>query len=207
MPHKTAYIERDSRGRERLVIPRRSHSHGRTHSHGRKSDRELLNESEEREAALGVELAAVQNRLSMAERDKWENRTLTEQHQRLLHDHHQCHNLHAQLDAQVREVRRIEDVLADEEYKSERLHQRVQKLEEKIDDLKEKNRVLKRTSGDYEVWRLRYDEKAVEADVLRLQLTERDEQIRRADLRIQEKNSTISLLKDYLRQHGFRVDG
>ncbi len=210
MPAQTAYIERDGRGRERLVIPKRS----RSQSHHRKSDRELLNESEEIEVSLGVELAAMQNRLSMAQRDQWEYQNLREQHQRLIHEHQNCRNLHAQLDAQVREVRRIEDLLADEEDKSERLHHRVQELKDKVEELKEKIRLMRRTSGEFEVYRARYEEKAVEVEVLRRSLAERDrriieqdEHIRLADIRVQEKNSTILYLKNYLTRHGFRVDG
>jgi DNA repair exonuclease SbcCD ATPase subunit len=203
MPHRTAYIERDARGRERLVIPRS----GRAHSHGRKSDRELLNESEEREATLGVEISALQTRLSYAQRDQWQLQQLREEHQRLIHEHSGCRNIHAQLETQVREVRRIEDLLADEQDQSER-------LQRKIEDLKEKIRLMRRTSGEFEVYRARYEEKSLEVDVLKQRLMERDqqlidreEQLRLAETRIADRNSTILYFKNYLRSKGFRVEG
>jgi chromosome segregation ATPase len=210
MPHKTAYIERDSRGRERLVIPRS----GRTHSHGRKSDRELLNESEEREAQLRAELSGLQTRLSLAQRDQWELQRLREEHQRLAHAHNGCRNVHVQLDAQVRELRRVEDLLADEEEKSEGLRRKVEQFKEKIEEYKERLRLMRRTSGDFEVYRARYEEKTREVEVLKQILTERDhqiiekeDQIRLAETRVTDRNATILYLKNYLRTHGFRVEG
>lgn len=210
MPHRTAYVERDSRGRDRLVIPRS----GRSHSHGRLSDRELLNESEEREAALSVEISALQTRLSYAQRDQWQLQQLREEHQRLVNAHNGCRNLHAQLDTQVREVRRFEDMLADEEDKSERLTRKIDELKGKIEEYKERIRLMRRTSGEFEVYRARYEEKAVEVDILKQRLLERDqrllerdEQLRLAETRVADRNSTIAYLKNYLRTHGFRVDG
>lgn len=203
MPHRTVYLERDARGRERVVIPRLE----RSRSHDRKSDRELLIESEEREAALSIEISALQNRLSYAQRDQWQLEQLRAEHQRLIHAHNNCRNTHAQLDAQVREVRRIEDLLADEVDKVERLRQ-------KVEDLKERIRLIKRTSGEFEAYRARYEEKALEVEVLKQRLVEkdqriieRDEQVRLAEARVADKNSTILFLKNYLRTHGFRVEG
>ncbi len=105
--------------------------------------------------------------------------------------------MRAQLEAQVREVARYEELLANEEDKSERLQHKNEKLEEKI-------RLLKRGSG--ENYRARYEEKLVEVEMLRTRMVERDEMLRLADTRLTEKNSTIVYLKTYLRTHGFRVE-
>jgi len=102
-----------------------------------------------------------------------------------------------QLEAQVREVRRIEDLLGDEEDKSDRLLHKNEKLEEKL-------RLMKRGSRDME-YKARYEEKLLEGEVLRQRLVERDEELRLAQTRISDKNQTILYLKNYLRTHGFRV--
>jgi ribosomal protein L16 Arg81 hydroxylase len=95
------------------------------------------------------------------------------------------------LEAQVREVSRLEDLLTDEEDKNERL--------------KEKIRLLKRGSG-HEGYRTRFEEKVLEVELLRQRLAEREELVRLAETRVAEKNRTILYFKNYLRTHGFRVE-
>lgn len=195
MSTRRGYIERDSRGRERLVLGRTS-SHRRSSSYGTKTTQELLDEAEAREQVLISEISSLQTRLSEAQRDQWHLQNLRAEHQRVVNEHYQCRNMRAQLEAQVREVARYDDLLANEEDKSERLHHKNEKLEEKI-------RLLKRGSG--ENYRARYEEKLVEVEMLRTRMVEKDEMLRLAETRLTEKNSTIVYLKNYLRTHGFRV--
>ncbi|KAN0119685.1 hypothetical protein V8E51_001893 [Hyaloscypha variabilis] len=181
-------IERDGRGRERLV---RSSSHREGGSHGRgRNARELLSDAEEQIETLNGEILSLQTRLSYAQRDNW-------QYQNIVNEHQQCRNIRAQLDAQVREVRRLEDLLADEEDTSARLRH-------KNEELKEKYRLMKRGSREEE-FKLRYEEKLAEVEVLRRRLVEKDELLGVEETRIAEKNRTIVYLKDYLRRHGFHV--
>ncbi|KAE9380293.1 hypothetical protein N431DRAFT_324432 [Stipitochalara longipes BDJ] len=181
-------FERDGRGRERLV---RSSSHREGGSHGRaRSARELLNDAEERIETLNGEILSLQTRLSYAQRDNW-------QYQNIVNEHQQCRNIRAQLDAQVREVRRLEDLLADEEDTSARLRH-------KNEELKEKYRLMKRGNREEE-FKLRYEEKLAEVEVLRRRLVEKDELLGVEETRIADKNRTIVYLKDYLRRHGFHV--
>ncbi|PMD35290.1 hypothetical protein L207DRAFT_436087 [Hyaloscypha variabilis F] len=181
-------IERDGRGRERLV---RSSSHREGGSHGRgRNARELLSDAEEQIETLNGEILSLQTRLSYAQRDNW-------QYQNIVNEHQQCRNIRAQLDAQVREVRRLEDLLADEEDTSARLRH-------KNEELKEKYRLMKRGNREEE-FKLRYEEKLAEVEVLRRRLVEKDELLGVEETRIAEKNRTIVYLKDYLRRHGFHV--
>jgi len=186
MANREYRIERDSRGRERLV---RSASHREGGSHGRgRTTRELLNESEEREQVLNGEILSLQTRLSYAQRDNWQLQTIANEHQ-------QCRHIRGQLDAQVREVQRLEDLLADEDDDTGRLRR-------KYEDLKEKYRV---TKGKEEEYRLLCAEKVAEVDVLRRRLADQADLARLQETRISEKNRTIVYLKDYLRNHGFQV--
>ena len=183
-------IERDGRGRERLVRSTSHRGHGGSHGRGQ-STRELLNEAEEREQILNGEIAALQTRLSYAQRDLWQYQTAATEHQ-------QCRNIRAQLDAQIREVRRLEDRLADEEDINARLRG-------KNEELKERYRLMKRGSRE-EDYRQRYEEKLAEVELLRRRLIDRDEKLALAETRISDKNRTIAYLKNYLRTHGFHVD-
>jgi hypothetical protein len=151
--------------------------------------RELLNEAEEREVLKG-EVLSLQARLSYAQRDNW-------QYQNLVNEHRHCRNLRGELEAQVREVRRLEDLLADEEDTTAR-------LKRKNEELKEKYRLMKRGNREEE-FKLRYEEKRAEGEVLRRRLAERDEMLALAETRIANKNRTILYLKNYLRSHGFNV--
>ena len=92
----------------------------------------------------------------------------------------------------MREVRRIEDKLEDEEDRNER-------LEEKI-------RLMKRGSGE-QGYRTQYEEKVREVELLRQRLSERDGQLRVSDTRLADKNRTVLYLKNFLRERGFRVEG
>lgn len=185
---KNYSIERDGRGRERLV---RTSSNREGGSHGRaRSTRELLNEAEEREQRLNDEILSLQTRLSYAQRDSW-------QYQNIANEHQHCRNLRAQLDAQVREVRRLEDLLADEEDVSARLRH-------KYEELKEKYRNMRRGNREEE-YKLAYEEKLAEVELLRRRLAEKDELLALGETRIADKNRTIVYLKNYLRSRGFHV--
>ncbi|KAH7346421.1 hypothetical protein BKA65DRAFT_276343 [Rhexocercosporidium sp. MPI-PUGE-AT-0058] len=202
MSSRRPYIERDSRGRERLVLGGRSPSHRRTSSYGDKTTQQLLDEAEAREQTLISEVSSLQTRLSMAQRDQWHLQNLRTEHQRVVNEHYQCRNVRVQLDAQIREVRRMEDLLVEEEERNAKLVHKNEKLEEKV-------RLLKRGSGSMTVvegWQRRYEEKLLEVEMLRQRLVERDEGLRLAETRIADKNSTIVYLKNYLRTHGFRVE-
>jgi hypothetical protein len=169
----------------------RSSSHREGGSHGRgRNVRELLSDAEEQIETLNGEILSLQTRLSYAQRDNW-------QYQNIVNEHQQCRNIRAQLDAQVREVRRLEDLLADEEDTSARLRH-------KNEELKEKYRLMKRGNREEE-FKLRYEEKLAEVEVLRRRLVEKDELLGVEETRIAEKNRTIVYLKDYLRRHGFHV--
>jgi hypothetical protein len=188
MANREYRIERDGRGHERLV---RTSSYREGGSHGRgRSTRELLNEAEERVEVLNGEVLSLQTRLSYAQRDNW-------QYQNIVNEHQQCGHIRGQLDAQIREVQRLEDLLADEEDANAR-------LKSKNEELKEKYRLMKRGSREEE-YKLRYEEKQLEVEVLRRRLAEKDEMATLAEARIMEKNRTIVYLKNYLRTHGFHV--
>ncbi|KAH7410847.1 hypothetical protein BKA64DRAFT_772211 [Cadophora sp. MPI-SDFR-AT-0126] len=198
MSNRRPYIERDSRGRERLVLGRSSsHSHRRASSYGDRPTQDLLDDAEAREQSLISQVSSLQTQLSMAQRDQWHLQNLRAEHQRVVNEHYQCRNMRAQLDAQVREVRRMEDLLVEEEDRNAKLVHKNEKLEEKI-------RLLKRGSG--ESYQRRYEEKLLEVEMLRTRLVEKEDVIRLAETRIADKNSTIVYLKNYLRTHGFRVE-
>lgn len=229
MPHRTPHIEQNSRGNLRYVIPGRSS--------GRKSDRQLLAESEEREAALDVQIATLQTRLSYTERDLWQLQNSQADHQRLINTHNGCRHMQAQLEGQIRhtrdqlegqmsEVRRFKDLLFKEEDETKRLLRQIKKLDETI-------RLLKRTSGDYEVYRQKYDDKKAELDIclkkyddktldverLRRKLVEKDRQlfdcndaIRAMEIQLASRDRELILkdrhlrhLKNFLQYRGFNV--
>ncbi|KAG0651234.1 hypothetical protein D0Z07_1883 [Hyphodiscus hymeniophilus] len=177
MPRKV-YVEEDRHGRKKFVIERRGSS-------SRSSTAELLEAAEEREASLSAENIALRNRLSVAERDAWEFRNLTAEYQHLVNEHHQCRYLRAQLDAQIRDTRRVEDRLDDEK-------DRVHKMGETLRRMKS--------------YKEKYDEKWNEVEVLKRRILERDDILRLAETRIEDKNKLIIYLKKYLRDHGFRVE-
>ena len=174
-----AYIERDRHGRERIVIEKKRR--GSTTS-SRPSTQDLLEAAEDREAALIAENSALRATLSGAQRDSWEFRNLTVDYQNLVHEHSQCRYLRGQLDAQVRETRRIEERLDDEKDKTEKLIDKIHKLTDKNEKLEDKMEVMRR------------------------QILAQDDTIRLEEARISDKNKTIIYLKKYLRDHGFRVD-
>ena len=179
MAPKKAYIERDRHGRERIVIEKRRRG---SSTSSRPSTQELLDAAEDREAALIAENNVLRATLSGAQRDSWEFRNLTADYQHLVNEHHQCRFLRAQLDTQVRETRRIEDKLDDEKDKTEKLIHKIHTLTEKNDKLEDRMEVLRR------------------------KILGQDDTIRLAETRIEDKNRTIIYLKNYLRNHGFRVE-
>jgi hypothetical protein len=95
------YVERDSRGRERLVVNQSS-------SQNRKSTLDLLNESHEREQVLIAQITSLETRLSFAERNEFQYQNLRREHQNLVNEHSECRNPHTQLEAQVRTVSPLE---------------------------------------------------------------------------------------------------
>lgn len=198
MSNRRGYIERDSRGRERLVLGRTS-SHRRAASDGHHTTAQLLEESEAREQSLLSEVSSLQTRLSEAQRDQWHLQTLRTEHQRVVNEHYQCRSLRGQLDANAREVTRLDDLLAEEEDKTEHLQHKVEKLEEKV-------RLLKRGSSD-QGYRMRYEEKLREVEVLRERMVEKDNTLRLAEARITDRDGTIAYFRNYLRTHGFRIEG
>jgi hypothetical protein len=208
MSGRRGYIERDPRGRGRIVLPR-SGSYHRTRSQSydgdRRTTRELLDEAEEREAILTAEVASLQTRLSFAQRAEWQLQNLQRDHQTLRTEHGHCRNMRVQLEAQEREVGRVGDLLAE--------------VQEKYEELKERYRLMKRGSASGEGYKIRFEEKAMEVDLLRHRISEREEALRLMEVRLVDKSnalrlaetrlvdrdSTIRYLKDYLRTHGFRV--
>lgn len=93
-------------------------------------------------------------------------------------------------------MRRIDDLLADQEDRTEKYKAKVEKLEEKI-------RLLKR--GIVEDYRERYETAMKDLDLLTQRLGEKNDELRLADTRIAEKNRTILYLRDYLQQLGYSV--
>jgi hypothetical protein len=63
---------------------------------------------------------------------------------------------------------------------------------------------MKRASREEE-FKLRYEEKLAEVELLRRRLVEKDELLALSETRISDKNRTIVYLKNYLRNHGFHV--
>jgi hypothetical protein len=157
----------------------------------------MLDAAEEREAILIAENNALRTRLSAAQRDQWEFQNLTIAYQNLVNDHRQCRYLRGQLDAQVMETRALEDRLDDERDKRE-------KWERKNEKLKEEIHLMRR--GSYESYRHKYEEKRTEVEVLKRRVLAQDDLIQLGETRIADKNKTILYLKNYLRDHGFRVD-
>jgi hypothetical protein len=113
--------------------------------------------------------------------------------------------MEAQLEAQVREVRKVEALLVQEEDRNRKLLHKIERLEEKV-------RLMKRGSQEGEGLREGYEQKALEVEILRQRILERDgeirdrdDTIRLAETRIREKNSRIVYLTNFLRTKGFRV--
>lgn len=198
------YIERDSRGRERLVVSRAG-SRRRSSSQGRVPLRDLLEEAEARQEALAAEVRSLQIQLSEAKRSEWHLQNLRIEHQKVVNEHYGCRRMEAQLEGQVREVRKVDTLLAQEEDRNRQLVHKNERLEEKI-------RLMKRGSREGEGLREGYEQKLLEVEILRQRLVERDSEIRDrddtirlAETRIREKNSRIVYLTNFLRTKGFRV--
>jgi predicted RNase H-like nuclease (RuvC/YqgF family) len=143
---------------------------------------ELLKEAEEREQQLKSEIMSLQTRLSSTQRERWQ----------MANDCQQIKNFPAQFEAQAREVRRLEEMITDEE--------------KKIESLEMKSRLVKRGKGamDEEI-RARCEEKLREIEALKQAIKAKDEQVSAAETRITDKNKTIVYLKEFLRKNGFRV--
>ncbi|TVY81254.1 hypothetical protein LSUE1_G006766 [Lachnellula suecica] len=193
MPHRQAYVERDRHGRERLVL---GGGRRRSSSADRISAGELLTAAQARIQTLEIELGQLQTRLSFEQSGQWNSRR---ERDRLTAENYQ---LQGQLQVQVQEVTRMEDLLFDEE-------ERNKKLEEKYRLMKRSRSRSRSGSSEY---RRAYEEKAQEVEILRVRLAEKDEILRlnegrlaEKDRALREKNVTISYFKDYLQTHGFRV--
>lgn len=204
MANRRGYFERDSRGRERVIIERRpsrrrsgSGSHAR---HRSTNDRELLIEAQEREALLtasiqqlSAENQQLRRELSLAQRDQW---TL----QNLQAEHHRCHNLRAQLQEQGNVLRRLELKLEVEQDKTEEL----------------RGRIRRGSSAEATGYRQRYEEKAAEVELLRrrmaeqeelvrMRLAEQDELMRLSQVRLEDKGRLVNYLRGVLADYGIRV--
>jgi chromosome segregation ATPase len=198
-----SFIERDRHGRERFVR-RRSTSYEHEDTPSRRDQLEM---AEERVQALDSEVNSLQTRLSLEQRNV---HILQQQLQRLNQDHPQArHFQQLYLDSKD-ECSRLDDLLYKEEKKTK-------KLQEKYDDVSEKYRLMKRGISQHdheaETYRVLYEEKLQEVEVLRARNQEMDEQLRLEQARIEEKNHSIreknriiSYFREYLRSHGFRVD-
>lgn len=198
------YIERDSRGRERLVLSR-SGSHHRSSSHGRVPLRDLLDEAAIREEELIGEVRSLQLQLSEAKRSEWHLQNLRIEHQKVVNEHHGCRHMQAQLEVHIREVKKAEALLAQEEDRNDKLTSKIERLEDKV-------RLMKRGSREGEGLRENYEQKVLEVEILRQRLIERDHEVRDrddalrlAETRIREKNERIVYLNNFLRRQGFRV--
>jgi len=208
MANMRGFLERDGRGRERIVL--RPISRGRSASHGRRTTTELLNESEEREATLAAENNSLRTQLSYAQNAQY-------QLQKLEAEHYQCRSLQAQLEAQQRAFNGVQDLLEDEQRDNRKLEHKIEKLEERL-------RLMKRGSG--ENYRTRYEEVvadneawSLEVERLKVRLAEKEDTIRLQDIslrskndelnlravKILEKNDIIAQLKDALERRGYRV--
>jgi cell division protein FtsB len=186
MAPQKAYIERDRHGRQRIVIEKKRRGSATS---SRPSTQDLLDAAIRREEELIIENNALRATLSGSQRDSWEHRNLTVAYQNLVNEHNHCGYLRAQLEAQVRETQRLEDRLDDEKDKSEKLAHKnhsladkIEKLEDKLHDMRSRIAERDRTIIEHE-------------DIIRLNET-----------RINDKNKVIIYLKQYLRDHGFRVD-
>lgn len=193
--YRHSFLERDRHGNLRNVIPR-------SNSHGKKSDRQLLREYEERETLHDAQVAALQSQLAQAKQDIWRFGDIDQQYQRLVQIHNRCghghaqteqqiSNLHAQLEGERSEARRFEDMLYDEKAKTKQLEKDIKKLDERI-------RLLKRTSGDYEVYRNKYDDKKLELEICRADL----EGCRKDHA---QKVSEVELLRHKLREKDQKI--
>lgn len=185
MAGRRAYVERDRRGRERIVVtPERS------------STRELLNAAEERERELTSENESLRTRNSFLQSQLWEHQRehqrLRVQHQALVDEHYQCRHFRGQLNAQVNAVKDLEDKLEAEEHRTRRLEQRV--------------RMLQRGSSDQSL-RARFEEALAEAETLRERLLTTNASLRNVSALLQEKDRVILYLKGYLARLGYRVEG
>lgn len=144
----------------------------------------------EREQELIVDNNSLRIQLSTAQRDLWELRHLRTEYNNFLNQHQRCHNLRAQLEAQINETKRVDDKLEEEKERSERSAEKI--------------RQLKRASS--ESYREKYYEKSQEVELLRTRIADRDELIRLSETRLDEKTRIIQHLKNYLRQRGFYVE-
>jgi predicted RNase H-like nuclease (RuvC/YqgF family) len=203
MSRRYSYIERDRHGRERFVR-RRSTSY---EHEDRSSRRDQFEMAEQRVQDLDSEVNSLQTRLSVEQRNV---HILQQQLQRLTQDHSQArHFQQLYLDSKD-ECAHLNELLYKEEKKTK-------KLQEKYDDISEKYRMMKRGVSQHdheaEYYRVLYEEKLQEVELLRIRAVEKDERhhldqarIDKKDESLREKNQTISYFREYLRSHGFRVD-
>lgn len=185
MSYGRAFVERDRRGRERVVVERNHRS-----SSCQPSNRELINELEDRNAALETDIRVLQYQLSMAQAQAWESRNAAAQYRQLQNEHYRCRNVRAQLAATEREVQRLDEKL---DY-----------TEDSLKKLTDKIRHYKRRSDDGEAYRSRLQEALEEAGRLRRQLVEKERDLQHATRRNLEKTQVIDTLRGILRDYGLR---
>ncbi|EPE26610.1 hypothetical protein GLAREA_02523 [Glarea lozoyensis ATCC 20868] len=199
------FVERDRHGRERFVR-RRSTSY-----EDRSSHRDM---DEARAQALELEVDSLQTRLSFEQRNV---HILEQRLQQLSQDQSQAHHLRQQYQVAKDECSRLDERLYQEEKKTEKYREKYERMKQDYEDLSEKYRLMKRgvsqQDHDNEFYRVLYEEKLQEVELLRMRGQEKDELHHLDQQRIEEKNQTIkiknrdiSYYQEYLRSHGFRVD-
>lgn len=199
MPSKrNGYVERDSRGNQRIVFP----SSRRASSQSNMSTRELLEESEQREQSLISTVSNLQARLSTAEHNEYQIR---HHYQALVNQHQQCRNKDAELKDQYREVRRLDQLLTEEEDMTEKLQGKVEKLQAKVEKLEKNIKSLQRSLVVEDYKRL-YEKSLSDIDLLTQRLADKTEALRLSDIRLVEKTRSIRSLTAKLYRLGYRAE-
>ena len=150
----------------------------------RRRNSESMNGANDEER-LYAEITALRRSLSLAESNEYRIRN---QYQTLANQHNNCGNLRPQIQALENEVRRLRERNEDEQDNVVRLQERI--------------RLMKRTSHDS--YRDRYEDKAAEVETLKRQLRERDSYIALEETRLASYTRTITNMKRYLNQLGYR---
>jgi len=181
MSRRSAHIETDRHGRQRLVI-----------GGDRRRSPEPRNTGNE--DLLISEIESLRTRLSFAESNEHRIRN---QYQALANEHYQCRNLRGQLQALENDIGRIQDKYEDEQDKNERLEERIrlmrrssvesyrQRYEEKVAEAEALRRKVLEQDG-----------------YIRVQQT----RIAARDQSISKKTSAIIYFKEYLRGLGYVVE-
>jgi len=171
--------------------------------------------AEERDQALDLEVNSLQTRLSVEQRNV---HILQQRLQQLNQDHPQVRHFQKLYLDTKDEYTRVDELLYKEEKKVEKLREKYETMKQKYEDISEKYRLMKRGisqhSHENENYRVLYEEKLQEVELLRMRCQEKDDLHRLDEGRIAEKNQslkdknrTIAYFREYLRSQGFRVEG